>query len=167
MLVALRSPLRFQAPRSSPGADLSWLEKRFTPRTVFMEIGAADCLFALRTATYVERVYAVDVSGAFLYTLPAPTNLRLVLCDGVRIPVPESEVDLAWSGAFMDHLHPEDAAAHLQSVRRSLVPGGRYVFTTGQPPGEIRRRLFAAGFSVVQIPLLARFFKPVRITAIK
>jgi SAM-dependent methyltransferase len=143
------------------------LEKRFTPRTVFMDIAAADCLFALRAASYVERVYAVDISGQFLHLVPAPTNLRLVLCDGIRIPVPEGTVDLAWSGAFMDQLHPDAAAAHLQSVRRSLAPRGEYLFTTQQPAREVRRRLFAAGFAAVRIPLLSRWLKPVRIAGIR
>jgi hypothetical protein len=148
-------------------AGLSLLEKRFTPRTVFMDIAAADCLFALRAATCVERVYAVDVSGQFLHTVPAPTNFRIVLCDGVSIPVPSAVVDLAWSGAFMDQLHPDAAAAHLASVRRTLVAGGEYRFTTRQPAAAVRRRLFAAGFSAVRIALLSRFFPPLRITAIR
>ena len=167
MLVALRSPLRFQNPKLFREEELAFLEKRFTPRTVFMEIGAASCTFALRAASYVERVYAVDVSGHFLQTVAPPSNLRLVLCDGVRIPVPEALVDLAWSGAFMDHLHADDAGAHLQSVRRSLVPGGEYMFTTQQAPSQVRRRLFGAGFSVVRIALLSRVLKPLRVTAVK
>ena len=148
-------------------AGLAILQKRFTPRTVFMEIGAADCAFALRAASFVERVYAIDVSGHFLHHVSPPLNLRLVLCDGVRIPVPEASVDLAWGGQFMDQLHPDDAALHVQNVRRSLAPGGRYVFTTQQAPGRVRRRLLKAGFSAVSVPLLSRLFGPARITAIR
>jgi SAM-dependent methyltransferase len=167
MLVALRPPVRFQEITSPNNDQLAFLEKRFTPRTVFMEIGAADCVFALRAASNVERVYAIDVSGRFLHTVPAPANLRLVLCDGVRIPLPEALVDLAWGGSFMDHLHPDDAARHLQSVRRSLVSGGEYLFTTQQPPALIRRRLRAAGFSGLRIALLSRLLKPLRVAAIR
>ena len=148
-------------------AGLSFLEKQFTLRTVFMEIGAADCSFALRAAGYTERVYAIDVSGCFLQSVTPPPNLRLVLCDGVRIPLPESSVDLAWGGNFIDHLHPDDAARHLQSVRRSLVSGGEYLFTTQQPVGQVRRRLFGAGFSTVRISLLSRLRKPLRVAAIR
>ena len=166
MLVALRAPFRFPVP-VSPKGDLSFLEKRFTPRTVYMEVGVADCAFALRAASNVERVYSVDLSGRFLQSVAAPLNLRFVLCDGLRIPLPEGTVDLAWSGGFMDHLDTQGTAEHLQSVRRSLVDGGEYFFTTGQPPAIVRRRLLSAGFAAVRIPLLSRFLRPARISAIK
>ena len=162
MLVALQAPFRFERFSNN---NLSFLERRFTPRTVYMEIGAADCAFALRAASNVERVYSVDVSGRFLQSVAAPLNLRFVLCDGLRIPLPEGIVDLAWSGSFMDQLDPQGTAEHLQSVRRSLVDGGEYYFTTGQPPAIVRRRLLTAGFRAVRVPLLSRFLKPVLIIA--
>ena len=167
MLVALRPPVRLQTPPRVSGAEFSFLEKRFTPRTVYMEIGAADCSFALRAASYVERVYAIDVSGRFLQSVYAPLNLKLVLCDGVRLPLPESSVDLAWGGDFIDHLHADDALAHFENVRRSLAAGGEYLLTTQQPAAQVRRRLFAAGFSAVRIPLLSRLLKPLRISALR
>ena len=150
MLVALRPPVRLHAPKAESAAPFSFLKCRFTPRTVFMEIGAADCKLALRAAGYVERVYAIDVSGHFLHNVLVPCNLRLVLCDGVHIPVPEASVDVAWGGAFMDQLHPDDAHAHLESVRRGLVPGGEYLCRTRRPARELARRFLAAGFSKVR-----------------
>jgi SAM-dependent methyltransferase len=146
MLVALRPPVRFSPPRRRPDHEFAFFERRFTPRTVFMEVGAADCDLALHAASCVERVYAVDVSGHFIQNVLVPCNLRLVLCDGVRIPVPAASVDVAWGGAFMDQLHPDDAGEHLASVRRALVPGGEYVCRTGGSPREVAQRMIAAGF---------------------
>jgi len=147
MLVALRPPVRLTRARwREPAAPFSFLQKRFTPRSVFMEIGGSDCSLALTAAGYVERVYAIDVSGQFLHHVLVPCNVRIVLCDGVRIPVPEASVDIAWGGAFMDHLHPDDARDHLESVRRSLAPGGQYIFTSQK---DVRDRLLEAGFSAV------------------
>ena len=163
---ALRTPLGF-ASRKQAEDPYAMLEARFTPRTVFMEIGSADQTLALRAASYVERVYSVDVSGQLAQSRRAPCNLRLVGCDGVRIPVPEATVDIAWSGDFIDRLQPDAAAEHLQSVHRSLARGGEYLFTTLQTVAEVRKRLFAAGFSVVRVSLLSLLLKPVRITAIK
>ena len=163
---ALRTPLGF-ASRKQAEDPYAMLEARFTPRTVFMEIGSADQTLALRAASYVERVYSVDVSGQLAQSRRAPCNLRLVGCDGVRIPVPEATIDIAWSGDFIDRLQPDAAAEHLQSVHRSLARGGEYLFTTLQTVAEVRRRLFAAGFSVVRVSLLSLLLKPVRITAIK
>ncbi len=149
MQTALRFPFpkRLQRPESR---EFAFLARRLTPRTVFMDIGSPDCDLALQAAGYVERVYAVDVSGRFLQTVLVPLNLRLVLCGGVRIPVPESSVDVAFSGGFIDQLHAEDAAGHLASVRRSLVPGGEYICRTASP-SEVRKRMLAAGFSRVRV----------------
>jgi len=163
---ALRTPLGY-ASRKKTEDPYTMLEARFTPRTVFMEIGSTDQTLALRAATYVERVYSIDVSGQLAPSRRAPCNLRLVGCDGVRIPVPEGTVDIAWSGDFLDRLQPEAGAEHLQSVQRALANGGEYLFTTQQPVAEIRKRVFAAGFSVVRVSLLSLLLKPVRITAIK
>ena len=181
MLVALRSPVRLNsAPRRDFLAPFPFLKKRFTPRTVFMEIGGAPngemSSLALRAAGYVERVYVVDVSGQLLHNVLVPCNVRLVLCDGVRIPVPEASVHVAWGGAFMDDLQPDGAREHLESVRRSLVPGGEYICVSTQS-GRARRRLLEAGFSAVsywlgpsRIPWAAQALVPkqlVRVSATK
>ena len=146
------------------------LEARFTPRTVFMEIGSTVegemSTLAVRAASFVERVYSIQV-GQPQQGVRALCNLRPVLCDGIRIPVPEATIDIAWSGDFMDRLHADDAIAHVESVYRGLAAGGEYLFTTQQPITEVRKRLFAAGFSVVRVSLLSLVLKPVRITAIK
>jgi ubiquinone/menaquinone biosynthesis C-methylase UbiE len=142
----LRLPVRFHPGKPHSSHEFAFLERRFTPRTVFMEVGAADCDLALQAASYVERVYAIDVSGHFIQNVLVPCNLRLVLCDGVRIPVPAASVDVAWGGAFMDQLHPDDADEHLRNVRRALVAGGEYVCRTGGSPREVAERMIAAGF---------------------
>ena len=162
---ALRTPLGF-ASRKQAEDPYAMLEARFTPRTVFMEVGNLDSTLALRAASYVERVYSIQV-GQSHQGVRAPCNLRPVLCDGIRIPVPEATIDIAWSGDFVDRLHADDAPIHMESVYRGLVAGGEYLLTTQQPVAEVRKRLFAAGFSVVRVALLSLLLKPVRITAIK
>ena len=149
----MQTALRFPFPKllqRTESAEFALLAGRLTPRSVFMDIGSADCDLALQAASYVERVYTVDVSGRFLQTVLVPLNLRLVLCGGIRIPVPESSVDVAFSGGFIDQLHAEDAAGHLASVHRSLVPGGEYICRTASP-SEVRKRMLAAGFSRVRV----------------
>ena len=162
---ALRAPLRL-APGEKTDDPYAMLEARFTPRTVFMEIGSGDASLAVRAASYVERVYSIQV-GQVHQGARAPCNLRAVLCDGIRIPVPEATIDIAWSGDFIDRLPTAAADEHLQSVHRGLAHGGEYLFTTQQPVAEVRKRLFAAGFSVVRVSLLSLLLKPLRITAIK
>ena len=99
-------------------------------RSTFMEIGAGDCALSLLTAGFVERVYAVEVSEEIVNRLRAPINLRLVLSDGIEVPVPEESVDVAFSDQLMEHLHPEDALAQLGNIRRALAPGGIYFCIT-------------------------------------
>ena len=159
--IALRAPLKLGPGKSED--PYTMLEARFTPRTVFMDIASPDASIAQRAATYVERVYAVSSQPV----QNRGCNLRNLLSDGIRIPMPETPVDIAWGGDFMDRLSPDAAAEHLQSVHRSLVSGGEYLFTTQQPVSEVRKRLFDAGFSVVRVALLSLLLKPFRITAIK
>jgi hypothetical protein len=132
----MQTALRFPFP------EFAFLQRRFTPRTVFMDIGSADCKLALQAAGYVERVYAIDVSGRL------PLNCRRVLCGGVRIPVPEASVDVAFSGGFIDQLPAGDAQEHLRSVLRALTAGGTYLCKTNFPI-ELRSAMRAAGFSTV------------------
>lgn len=159
---ALRFPFprRLQWAALGPHRDFAFLQRFFTPRTVFMEVGAADCHLALQAAGYIERVYAVDVAGRFLETVLLPCNVRLVLCDGVHIPMPEASVDVAWSGRFLGEVLPGQQLEHLRNVRRALAPGGVY-FTAIQAP------FLEAGFSAVhcylgrlRIPLAAARFFP-------
>jgi len=165
MLVALRADDIF-----------GFLARRFTPRTIFMEIGAAGYELALRAAGFVERVYSIDVSGQLLRNALVPCNLRMVLCDGVHIPVPAASIDLAWGGDFLDRLRPGEAREHLAAVQRGPAAGGEYLCTSSDP-GRLRALLLEAGFVRVACyvgalrmpwPLAARFpAKLVRLSAIR
>lgn len=160
---ALRFPFPRRLQRASyrPHRDFAFLQRFFTPRTVFMEIGGASCDLALQAAGYIERVYALDAAGGFLEGVPVPCNLRLVLCDGVHIPLPEASIDVAWSGRFLERLRPGEQLEHLKNVRRALAPGGVYLTAA-------LADFVAAGFSAVhcyfgsvRVPLAAaRFLTP-------
>jgi len=128
-LVARADPAAFERRCRSVQWHLALLRPALGPRTVFMEIGAGDCALALRVAQQVARVYAVEVSREVAGRAAAP-NLELVVSDGVSLPVPEGSVDVAFSDQLMEHLHPEDAAAQLAGIHRSLAPGGRYFCIT-------------------------------------
>ena len=111
--------------------QLEFLLRFFTPRTVFMEIGANDCELALHAASYVERVWCVDA----LSRVPqgAPCNLRWGGMGGV----PLRSVDVAFSRRF--------AAA--EDVRHLLAAGGVWlVYGQLLPPQPFRE----AGFARVQ-----------------
>lgn len=119
----------FKRRRRSVQWRLALLWPALGPRTVFMEVGPGDCALALSVAKRAAKVYAVEVSREVAGSAAAP-NLDLVLSDGVSVQVPEGSVDVAFSDQLMEHLHPEDAAAQLAAIYRSLVPGGRYFCIT-------------------------------------
>lgn len=160
---ALRFPFPRRLRRASyrPQRDCAFLWRFFTPRSVFMEIGAADCELALQAAGYIERVYAVDISGHLLDNVLAPCNLRLVRCDGVHIPMPEASVHIAWSGRFVEQLNPAEQLEHLKNVRRALAPGGVYFTAADGPFLKAGFETLGCYFGGVRIPLAAaRFFAP-------
>jgi len=129
-------------------ADFSRLLRRFTPTTVFMHVGAANCDFAILAASYVERVYVVDP-----LTIPdrgtrLPVNLRFVAATEEGLPIPEGTVDVALT---------EDPT-RLRYIRRCLVPGGVLL----SPDRALSNALRDAGYSRVNVPWFAPLVEAMR-----
>jgi hypothetical protein len=148
--------------------ELKSLRRAFDLNTVFLELGAGDCALARRAAGYVERVYALDVSEDIMGRLGGPPNLVRVVHDGVRIPLPEASVDVAFSRALV--------ISQLPGICHALQDGGVYYTSSNGPAAELRAAFLEAGFSTVRfyvrglrVPyLLARFLSdPFRLAAIK
>ncbi len=148
--------------------QLAFLRRRVRLESVVMEVGCGDCTLSRRLAGYVERVYALEVSEDLMGRLGGPPNLVRLLYDGVRIPLPEASIDLAFSARL--------APPQLPGICRALKDGGVFWTTAKRPAGEIRTALLDAGFSAVRfhvgalrVPqLLARLLDdPFRIAALK
>ena len=119
---------------------LDFLKRYFTPRTVFMEVGG-DGALALSAASYVERVYAIEVGE-----VPArrPLNLRIVRATGVA----HESVDVAYSA------RPRlRGTAALERIYRSLAPGGTFVCIPSKehPARQVREVFMRAGFRAVRL----------------
>jgi len=97
------------------------------PDSVFLEIGAGDCLLCYQVARVVKQVYALEVSAEKVAPPPDVPNFELVLFDGFEFPFPDASFDVAFSNQVLEHLHPEDALEHLQQVFRMLKSGGHYI----------------------------------------
>lgn len=110
--------------------ELMLVERLLPANGVFLEIGAGDCQFALEVARRARHVYAVDVSCEIATDTGTAANFELLLSDGCNVPVPPASVDLAYSNQLIEHLHGDDARAHLRAVFAALRPGGRYVCLT-------------------------------------
>jgi hypothetical protein len=119
-------------------SDFSRLLRRFSPTTVFMHVGAANCDFAILAASFVERVYVVDPSTIPERGTRLPINLRLVASTEEGLPIPEGTVDVALT---------EDPTK-LRFIRRCLVPGGMLV----SPDRALSNALRDAGYSRIRVP---------------
>ncbi|HYG54373.1 MAG TPA: hypothetical protein VD965_03655 [Burkholderiales bacterium] len=119
----------------------NFLRRLFTPQTVFLEAGY--CELALRAASWVDRVYAIELPPSIVRSIVPPINMRL------EHAVPDATVHVAYSGANCD----------LPRVYKALAPGG--VFFSAEPitPGLLSE----LGFSRIRIP----WFKPFAIMAFK
>ena len=101
-----------------------------TKDSIVLEIGAGGCHLSQEVARHVRQVYALDVSDEIATRTILPANCKLVLSDGLTVPVPEGSVDVAYSNQLMEHLHPDDAVEQLHNVYRALKPGGAYICIT-------------------------------------
>lgn len=116
--------------RKSVAARMAIVKDSLTPDTVFMEIAPGDCRLACEVAKHVKSVYAADISDQRAKDLECPPNFNLVLFDGVNLDIEHGAVDVAFSYQFLEHLHPDDLATHMELVSRSLKPGGVYILDT-------------------------------------
>ena len=118
------------AMRDAVVTRLHLLRRFLRSTTVFMEVGPGDCSLAMEIARTARQVYAVDVSAEITKHQTFPANFQLIICDGAALPVPDRQVDVAFSYQLVEHLHTADAVEHIDNVYRTLVPGGVYVCVT-------------------------------------
>lgn len=112
-------------------ATLRLLKRFLGQDKTFLEIGAGNLAVSREVAKHVNHVYALDVSKEFATALgPIPDNIRLIISDGISVPIPAKSVDIAYSSQLMEHLHPDDAKEQLKNIYASLKPGGAYVCNT-------------------------------------
>ena len=124
------------------------LLRRFTPTTVFMHVGAADCGFAILAASYVERVYSVDPASIPERDTRLPLNLRVVSSTEQGLPIPDGTVDVALT---------EDPTK-LRFIRQCLAPGGVLLSTDRALSNALRD----AGYSRINVPWFAPLVEAMR-----
>ena len=146
----------------------AFLKPRLGLESVFMEVGCGDCALSRKVAGEVERVYALEVSEDLMGRLGGPPNLVRIVHDGMRIPVPEGVVDLAYSSRLV--------MSQLRGICRALRDGGVYWTSSRGPAAELLAACYDAGFSklrfyvgALRVPyLLARVLDdPFHIAAVK
>lgn len=96
----------------------------------FLEIGPGNCSLSMEIAKKIPLVYAVDVSKKITHQDKCPVNFKLILSNGIDIPITAGSVDLAYSTQLIEHIHPGDIIEHFQNVRNALTPKGKYICIT-------------------------------------
>jgi hypothetical protein len=145
MLVTTAAPgARFDAERFERRArdaerELRSLRRFLDLNSTYLEIGAGDCALARRVAGYVDRVYALDVSEDVMGRLGGPPNLVRVVHDGVRVPLPQESVDVAFSR--------DPVISQLPGICNALCDGGVYFTSSKGPASQLRKAFLDAGFS--------------------
>ena len=123
-----------QASDHANRGKLALLRPVLAADRIVLEFGSGDCAFMAMLAGQVREVIAVDISDQRDPQRRFPDNLRHVVYDGFELDtVQASSVDIAFSDQLIEHLHPEETAAHLRLVSRLLKPGGCYVLNTPHP----------------------------------
>lgn len=166
---ALRFDADYHARRERDAErELRSLRPALDLHGIFLEIGAGDCTLSRRVAGYVERVYALDISDDLMGRLGGPPNLVRMMHDGVRIPLPEGALDVAFSRQLV--------ISQLPGICHALKDGGVYFTSSKGPASELREAFLDAGFSklrfyvgALRLPyvLAIALDDPFRIAAIK
>lgn len=147
MLVGTASGARFDARHFERRArdaerELRALRRLLDLNSTYLEIGAGDCALARRAAGYADRVYALDSSRDAMGRLGGPPNLVRMVHDGVRIPLPEESVDVAFSRELV--------ISQLPGICNALRDGGVYLTGSQGPASELRKAFLDAGFSKIR-----------------
>lgn len=110
--------------------QLALLKPYINNQTTLLEIGAGDCSLSIAAAPYCKKVIALEVSEEITSALQLPHNVSCVIFDGFNMPFEPDSIDVAYSNQLMEHLHPDDAVAQLQSLCKCLKKGGAYICIT-------------------------------------
>lgn len=90
----------------------------------------------------------LEVARERLEAVPGGT-LELVRADALELPF-DAGFDLATCFGALGHFPPREQPAFLRSVFRVLVPGGRFVIVTANPPSPLKPAFWIAhGFNAV------------------
>ena len=84
--------------------QLKLLRPFLSADTVFLEVGPGDCTLAVAVASFVRKVYALDVSTSREQVFPE--NFAFKRSNGVDIDVARASINVAYSNQLMEHLPP-------------------------------------------------------------
>jgi len=151
-----------------------FLRRFLRKKTVFLEIGAGDCLTSFAVARVVKKVYALEVSEEITKSVHGPENFELHLFDGYAIPNFPESISVIYSNQVMEHLHRDDAVEQLTSIYHALGKRGHYICVTPNRltgPHDISQffDLVATGFHLKEYTNtdLSALFKKVGFSQVK
>ena len=130
-----RNPDQLEFGASPILADL--IETFTRPGDRLLEVGCGMGLIAIELARRGRRVTGVEVSEVSLEVArrraEGVEGVAFEQVAGMGLPFADASFDFVYSIEVLEHLHPDDVAAHLAEVDRILKRGGKrngyWVFT--------------------------------------
>ena len=116
--------------RRSATLQLNYLMEFIEPDMVFLELGPGTGALSAEIARHVNTVYALDVSPAVLMNSQLPSNVKVIIYDGIKIPGTIEPVHIVYSNQVMEHLHPDDVIEQLRDISHILTLGGKCICRT-------------------------------------
>ena len=116
--------------KCSTAQQMHYLKRFLKPDEVFLEIGPGTGALSVEIAKYVDTVYAVDVSDKPSKSTLLPSNVKIVISNGVNIPRSIKSAQIVYSNHVMEHLHPDDVLEQLKDIYDILTIGGIYICKT-------------------------------------
>ena len=132
----LLAPKFDYTPFRTPDAITLEIARRVGPVGSALDVccGTGSALGALAGVTS-GRLVGLDASAGMLAEAAkhVPASVELVLGDALDMPFDE-EFDAAVSVGAFGHIAVRDEPRFASSIRRALVPGGRFCFATNELP---------------------------------
>jgi SAM-dependent methyltransferase len=102
-------------------------------------------------AESADLAVGVDVSRMCIESAAATGSprVRFEHVHDMTLPFPDGTFDAAYSNDVLEHIHVDDAEAHLREVLRVLRPGGKYLlYTPGRAvgPSDMTKAFWPQGF---------------------
>lgn len=110
--------------------EIGVISRFLNKNKLMLEIGTGDGHFAKEVYKHVEKLTTLDVAEKSNQALEEIPEIKQLQFNGLEADLPADHFDIAYSNQIFEHLHPDDAGAHLKIARKALKPGGKYIIIT-------------------------------------
>lgn len=115
-------------PGQDAAKEIGCIEKFLTPQTRFLEIGPGDGHFSNELLKHSKNITTIEIGEEAVSQ--SVDGINQLFFNGVEMNLPADSFDVVYSNQVLEHIHTDDIAEHLRSIKDALVTDGRYVAIT-------------------------------------